>query len=535
MATKKKKEELPDQESPATPEQMARIKELARTKKVPRETGYAITEVLLKEPPKDPNAKKDVLRMEIPLKEAILFHLWSYSGQTKDGGVKAQILEAHDVLKKGLAAIRVKSLDKERGTFTLNISRRAGYSEELIDKHIGTPWVKLAIADLYGFKEEFLKAQEADPLRPPFFKVGRHGLAQLTGKTGPQMVMTFEEGSLKVEEYIGQAGLQVTEEDRERLLEGWGADLTGTQHSVLLAVLERMSPKNYQGDRREGRKEVLTRAGVNPPGGSLPQLMEKALRNIKEFPVVRLYLHEVVELAGMDKERQGDKMEVKQALEHLGTARYAFYWERLAWTEHKGKKKAVMDQDGKYVKEGVRTVGSVLYVKQVVDPQSGQLDYYEIAPSEAFLDQVTEGYGSPGGYFLMMPTGLLEKVRKAVGPGRRVTPHYYTFLYWLLATYEDRRSHTPSGKEPNLRIRKHYEEIAQLIRMPETIWKRNRKKAVERLKSIYQAAKDLGYLKSYGMGQDGVVTLELDPSGPFFRPKKDQERLLGEGEKGAEA
>ena len=136
----------------------------------------------------------------------------------------------------------------------------------------------------------------------------------------------------------------------------------------------------------------------------------------------------------------------------------------------------------------------------------------------------------------MMPTGLLDKVRKAVGPhGRRVTPHYYTFLYWLLATYEDRRSKAPPGKEPNLRVRKHHEEIAQLIRMPETIWRRNRVKCLERLDRIYQAAKDLGYLKSYSTGADGITTLELAPSGPFFRPKKDQERLLGEGEKGAEA
>lgn len=464
--------------------------------------------------------------LNFTLKEAILLQLWGYSGQAKDEAVKAEILEAHDVLKKGLASIRVKSIDKERGAFSLNISRRAGYSAELLDQHINTPWVGLAIAELHGIRKEYLKyvnSLPVDPLRPSYFKVGRHGIKQLTGKTGPQIPMTFEEAPVEVEEYIEQAGLQVTQEDRERLLEGWGADLTVTQHSVLLAVLERMSAKNYQGDGKEPYKEVLKRAGVNPPGGGLPEVMKKALLNVKSFPVVRLYLHEVVELAGMNKEGQRDKLEVKEALEHLGAERYAFYWERLAWTEYKGKKKPVLDQDGKYVKEGVRTVGNILYVKEVVDPQTGHLDYYEISPSEAFLDQVTEGYGAPGGYFLMMPTGLLEKVRKAVGPGRRVTPYYYTFLYWLLAKYEDRRSKAKKGKAPNLQVREPFEKIADLIRMPETVSRRNRKKAVERLESIYQAAKDLGYLKSYSMGADGIVTLELDPSGPFYRPKKDQE------------
>jgi hypothetical protein len=456
---------------------------------------------------------------EMTPKEAILLYLWIYSSKEKHEGLRAEILETRSILEKGLVALRVLDIDKAQATYRLSITRSKNYSQELIDQHVGHEWTRLAIAEVYGFRKEFVKAVTKASLRPSYIKVARHGVKQLTGKTGPQIAMTFEEAPVEVEDLIEQAGLQVSTEDRERLLEGWGADLTVTQHSVLLAVLERMSAKNYQGEGREDRKAVLTRAGVNPPGGRLPQLMDQALRNVKDFPVIRLYLHEVVELAGMDNEAQRDKLEVKQALEHLGSARYAFYWERLAWTEYKGKKKPVLDQDGKYVKEGVRTVGSILYVKQVVDPKSGQLDYYEIAPSEAFLDQVTEGYGAPGGYFLMMPTGLLDKVRRAVGPGRRVTPHYYTFLYWLLAKYEDRRSQAKkSGKPVKLQVREHYEQIAQLIRMPETIWKRNRRKAVERLESIYQAAKELGYLKSYSMGTDGIVTLELNPSGPFYQP-----------------
>ena len=467
------------------------------------------------------NSSKEVAHLpEMSPKQAILLFLTTYSVSTPDPEMRAAIIKAKEVLDKGLVSIQVVNIDKVKATYGLNLTRRANYSQELIDEHLGQPWVRLAVADAYGFRDAFLEEVNKDPLRPTYIKVARHGVKQLTGRTGPQIAMTFEEGPVEVEDYIEQAGLQVSPQDKERLLEGWGADLTVIQHSVLLAVLERMSEKNYQGDGKEPRKEVLTRAGVNPPGGALPAIMEKALRNVKSFPVVRLYLHEVVELAGMDKEAQRDKMEVKQALEYLGSARYAFYWERLAWNEHKGKKRPVLDADGRYVKEGVRAVGSVLYVKQVVDPQTGQLDYYEIAPSEAFLDQVTEGYGSPGGYFLMMPTGLLDKVRKAVGPGRRVTPHYYTFLYWLLAKYEDRRSKPRKGEGPNLQVREHYEKIAQLIRMPETIWRRNRKKAVERLDSIYQAAKDLGYLKSYSMGADGIVTLELDPSGPFYQPKK---------------
>ena len=454
-------------------------------------------------------------------KERVLLYLWGYSGSNPDR--KAEIMESHEVLKKGLKDLKVLNIDREKGTFDLNVYAKPNYNQELIDRHLNTPWVKVAIAELYGFKKEFLKAQEVDPLRPPFVKVAMHGVRQLIGRKRPQTAMTFEVPPAEVDSYVDQAGMLITPQDRERLLKGYGADLTVTQHSVLLAVLERMTPSNYRGEWQEERKEVLTRAGVNPPGGGLPEVMKKALVNVEKFPVVRLRLHEVVELAGYSNGAQKDKLEVKQALEDLNTTPYTFFYERLKWKEYKGWKKPEEDKNKRFVTEGVKTVGSILYVKEIVDLQSGQLDYYEISPSLPFLEHVTEAYGSRGGYFLMMPTGLLEKIRKVVGPGRRVTPHYYTFLYWIGEKYQERTSNAGKKNSSGLVVREHFEHIAQIVRMPESIWRRKRVKAVERLESIYQAAKDLGYLKSYSMGTDGIVTLELDPSGPFYRPKKERE------------
>ena len=55
--------------------------------------------------------------------------------------------------------------------------------------------------------------------------------------------------------------------------------------------------------------------------------------------------------------------------------------------------------------------------------------------------------------------------------------------------------------------------------MPETVWRRNRKVAVARLEQVYQVAKELGYLKSYSRGADGVDTLELEPT-KYYHPDK---------------
>lgn len=450
-------------------------------------------------------------------KEAILLYLWAYSGQSKDK--EAAIMESHDILKKGLAAIKLFDLDKKNGTFNLSLSRRGNYSEELINEHLGKGWTRLAIAEVYGFKKELLEAMKEDPLRSKHFKVGRHGIRQLTGRTGPQISMTFEEVPVELDEYISQSGIQLTTQDLERM-KRWGADLTVTQHSVLLAILEKFSDTNYQGQGKVERREVLKGSGIQNMGG----LLHNAMKNVKSYPYVRVTLSEVVELAGLDRNRQGDKMEAKEALEHLNGAHYAFYYERLAWTETKGRKSWVLSQDGKPMKEEVRSSGPILHVKEITDPESGQLDYYEISPSLPFLEQVTDSYGARGGYFLMIPTGLQEEVRKAMGQGRRVTAQHYTFLYWLLGKYEDRRAKA-KGKEPNLIVKESYEDIAQRMRLPETVWRRNKQTALKRMDKIYQVAKDLGYLKSYGMGADGIVTLELNPEGPYYRPKRERQAL----------
>ena len=447
-------------------------------------------------------------------KEAILLYLWGYSGQAKDESIKAQIIESHNFIKESLVAIKLLDLDRKKGTYKLRTSRKKKFSEEHINNHLDKPWTRLAIADVWGFKKEFLESQGKDPLRSEYIKVGRHGIKNLQGNSAPRTVLNFAES---VEEIAGQTGLQLNALDP--IWKGWGVNLKPTQHSVLLGVLSSFSDTEYKGDKQADRKEILSLAGHQQPG----ELLREAIRNIRKFPVVRLQLHEVVTLAGLD--READKGDVKQALEYLGSARYAFYWEKLEHTERNGKRFPVIKEDGKYLKKEVRTVGSILYVKEIVDPETGNLDYYEISPSEVFIDQVTEGYGSKSGYFLMVPRDLPEQVRRAVGNSRRSTAQHYTFIYFLLDEHERLRMHAKGKELP--KIRKDWTEIAQRIRMPETVWKRNKGKAVLRLDKLYRAAKDLGYLKSYSMGPDGVVTLELNPEGPYYYPK---EKLLKEAE-----
>ena len=525
MATKKKKD-LPER---ATPEQIGELKEKLMTTPITEEAAYAITEVLQEALPE--NKRSEALRVSLPLKEIILFYLWGYSTQTKDNGVKAQILEAHDVLKEGLVGIRLKDIEEaKRGNFHFSLSRRPGYSEELLDQHIKTSWVALAIAQFYGFEKEYREANKQRD-KPQHIKTGIHLAKQFLGPVSPQTKLNFAET-------LDRYGQETSLTKGNRPL-GWGLDLNVAQQRVTYAILGAFSPDEYQGQLRLPVEEVLSDPERGPhilPGKWKEMgpkgMARQAYKDIPHLPTIRLTLAEVVKLAGYDHSRQGDKEKVKQAVAQLGTDRYLFYWKRKAFKIVDGV--LIRDRDGKgeHKWEEVIEDGSLFRVKHVLDEQTKELKYFEISPSAVALDQVNPAYG--GNYFLMVPKDLHIEIQKAVGKGKRSSSYTFAFLMYLLTDYERIRRHAKKGTIPEHSIRKPWEEIAQRIKIPENFWKRNPQKAVERLDRVYQVAKELGWLRSYSRGQDGTDTLELEPS-KYYRPEEDQEQLLGEGEKEAEA
>jgi len=229
-------------------------------------------------------------------------------------------------------------------------------------------------------------------------------------------------------------------------------------------------------------------------------------------------LAEIVKLAGYDHDRQGNKEKVKQAVAHLGAERYLFYWRRKAFTIKNGAAVPDRDSKGEHKWEEVVEDGSLFRVKHVLDEQTKELKYFEISPSAVVLDQVNPAYG--GNYFLMVPRDLHVEIQKAVGKGKRSSSYTFAFIMYLLSEYERIRRHAKKGTIPEHSIAKPWEEIAQRIKMGEKIWKRNRQTAIANLERVYQVAKELGYLRAYSRGEDGVDTLELEPS-KYYRPAKD--------------
>ena len=476
---------------------------------------------LIPEDVEDLNVEADPIRnsryqIQISAKDGLLLYLWKYG--SSEGPHQAGIMETHEVLKRGLLDIDFLKVEKENATFSIKAKRVTKFPKELIDQHLEKPWTRLAIADLLGFREEFLEAHKPKE-RPRHIKTGKHLVSQFLGAVDPQTRMNFAE---KVERFTRETGLTMGNKPL-----GWGLDLNVAQQRVTSAILEAFSRDEYQGQITLPTWEVLTDPDRGPH--HLPEKLRsmgptaqvrKAYGHIPKLPTIRLTLAEVVKLAGYDHSRQGDKQKVMEAIAHLRTHLYLFYWNRKAFTIKGGVAIPERDSQGEHKWEEREDVSPLFRVVIVRDDQTKELKYFEISPSAVVLDQVNPAY--EGNYFLMVPKDLHVEIQKAVGKGKRSSSYTFAFIVYLLSEYERIRSHAKKGTAPEVRIAKPWEEIAQRIKMGEKIWKRNRKTAQANLERVYQVAKELGYLRTYHRGADGIDILELEPS-KYYRPEKDQE------------
>jgi hypothetical protein len=341
------------------------------------------------------------------------------------------------------------------------------------------------------------------------FAIGIHAANQFYGDSN-QLTLFSEQ---KVESFTEATGLQLNNKP-----DSYGAALNMNQKRVFEGLLKAFSDTNYRGEAKVAKGDSLK--GVYSKG---KDELSKIYSNIDTIPVVRLTQADIVKLSGYDMNNQKHKKDTVEAITHLATTQFCFFWVRLAKDENG---KPLKDKKGDYKKEEVMEVGTLLRIKTIRN-EDGNLQYYEIHPSSVVLDQVNSDYG--GNYFLLVPKNWREEVKKLVG--KKASSYTYEFLFWLRLQYEQiRRYNSNPGhkkKKPFL-LKKTWEEIAQALKMPETLYKRNRKTAMSKIEDAYQTAIALGYLNKV---ESGEVTDTLYLNEDFY-PKpgdfqEDIDRLKG--------
>jgi hypothetical protein len=306
-------------------------------------------------------------------------------------------------------------------------------------------------------------------------QIGLHAVSQYFGDTKERNLFSKE----IVESYIKDTGLEIT--DRP---DSYGVVMSQSQFKVFEGILSAFSDTNYAGhltvSRTQSLKEVY-RDKDKPVKEILHSSENAPYRHIENIPVVKLTQSQIIELSGHSRS-QGDKTDVIEAIDFLGTKQFCFYWSRLK-TENG---KPVKDKRGDFIKEEVMEVGSILRIKTIRN-EAGELQYYEIHPSAPVIDQVNN-------YFLLVPNNWREEVKEIAGT--RASSYTYQLLLWLRVQFEYiRRHNSKRGKKTRaFVITKSWEEVAQVLKMPKTMYKANRKRALKIIQEAYAVAIKLGYL-----------------------------------------
>ena len=310
-------------------------------------------------------------------------------------------------------------------------------------------------------------------------KMAIHAVTQFYGDNRQLSLFSDE----KIDAFKDATGLNLTNRP-----ENYGVVLNQAQRRVFEGILKAFTDTNYKGDEQKDKTTALGEvyAITETAGKTLVKGENAPYRNIDAIPVVKLTQAQVIDLSGYDlkAQKQSDKQHVTEALTFLSTNQFCFYWVRMK-TE---SGKPVKDKNGDYIKEEVMEVGTLLRTRIVRD-QTGLLQYYEIQPSAPLLDQVNN-------YFLLVPNNWRDEVKQITG--KRASSYTYELLLWLRLQYEQIRRYNKGGgknrKPKPFKISKSWEDVAIALKMPESMYKANRKRASKIIHEAYSVAIKLGYL-----------------------------------------
>lgn len=452
---------------------------------------------------KGEDGKPWTVNLKLNFKEALLLQLnMFYMGDVTEPGVKEELTNIIAFIKQ-LQDINITLQEDitQGGEVSYHTDREL--TAEEVQRYFNSPLVLLAVAKLNNRGEEFLQAVERmgkpGGATPGLMKITQHGVRNILG-SGKQLSLFSD---TKIETESKPYGIEITNKITEL-----GAGLTDNQQKVMEGILKAFSSTDYKGnieprDSREVQKELYPN-----PKNAIPR---DPWRNIDLIPRIKINQSEIFRLSGINTNSIGDCEEAVKSIRHLGGHQYLFYWERLKMKEGKPE----IDKQGNYVKEGVYELAPLFRVKTVTHQTTGEFMYYEIEPSLVLLDQLDS-------YYILIPDNWRQEVKALVGK-RKGSSYTYKFLYYLRLKFEEIRRYNANQIHKNKKtytIRQDWEEVAIAIRMPETVYKRNRARAHKILETCYQTATELGYLTKYTRGQDGTDTLILNES-KYYSPKGD--------------
>lgn len=343
----------------------------------------------------------------------------------------------------------------------------------------------------------------------------RHGVKQLFKDSGKGQLNLFTPEQIEetVKELASTIGTTV-----KNTIYAPGVELSSSELKVWQGIFTAFKRSNYEGDKQKD----IRKGGAGQDGISVKEIhrqKDTAYKNISFLPVIVLTQSELLEVSGFNR-THGDKVDCLEALKNLSEKQYFFKWNRLAKDEKGIPQK---EKSGEFKMEDVSTVETFFKVSTVYD-EEGKVKNYEISPSAVLLDQFRPQYG--GNYFLIVPTDWRDDLKRLGLKSNKYAP---IFLLFLMDQFETIRSNNRNklrqgAKQRTYSFSKTWEEIAETLKMPESLYKKNRKKAKDLITACQKIALEANYLKKIDFaGVDSSSTADIYYLNEEFFPQPGEE------------
>lgn len=370
-------------------------------------------------------------------------------------------------------------------------------------------WLRLMGRDQLIQEKKSTKTRKSRPQKKGFTtpgevlegntKVSIHAVRQMFN---PKSKPNATPGQIAIDWGL-KTGLPVNNE-----IDRYGLDLTTTQYKVMEGILRAFSETQYKGNLPSiSVNETLQEQNIRVRSKSdVPTIF----KNLVEVPRIQISQRDLFRLSGIDDNNKGEMMDGLEALSYLSVTQFCFYYTRMAVNETGIPEKDT--KSGDFKKEEVQAIDKLFTVKRVSDDITKEFKYYEIMPSAIFLDQVDR-------YFLLVPRGWMEEVKGKVGL-KRASSYTFRFLLYLRFQFEEKRRKIRYQKSKcRYEIKSPWQHIAKDLKMPESVYVRQRKRALMLLEDAYSTALQLGYLISHSREGD-TDTLVLNEE-KYPAPKED--------------
>lgn len=366
-------------------------------------------------------------------------------------------------------------------------------------------------------KRKNLFAIETPTVKPKgeTVELPRHGVKQLFKDSGKGQLNLFTPEQIEetVKELASTIGTTV-----KNTIYAPGVEFSSSELKVMQGIFTAFKRSNYEGDK----KKDIHKGGAGQDGISVKEIhrqRDTAYKNISFLPVIVLTQSELLEVSGFNR-TQGDKVDCLEALRSLSEKQFFFKWSRLVKDEKGIPQK---EKSGEFKMEPVSTVETCFKVYTVYD-EEGKTKHYEISPSAVFLDQFRPQYG--GEYFLIIPTDWRDDLKRLGLKSNKYAP---IFLLFLRDQFETIRSNNRTklrqgAKQRTYSFSKTWEEIAETLKMPESLYKKNRKKAKDLITACQKIALEAKYLEKIDFaGVDSSSTADIYYLNEEFFPQPGEE------------